>query len=281
MTAMVECRSLFHVYKSAQVEVVALQGLELEVAAGEAVAVIGRSGSGKTTLMNILAGVEQPTAGSVRVAGTELADLPDAGRVAYRREQVGYAWQDAAASLQPELSAFDNVQVPMLAAGVPRRERLVRAAEILDAVGVKQLAARRPPTMSAGEQARLALAAALVNRPRLLLSDEPTGQLDRGTARQLLADLRRLQHELGLTLIVVTHDAEVERYADRVVRIRDGRTSMETRRGSDEEELVVVDRAGRLQLPPALAERVAGGRVRVRELGGRIVIERVDGGANV
>jgi ABC-type lipoprotein export system ATPase subunit len=191
---------------------------------------------------------------------------------------VGYVWQRASGSLAPELSAFENVQLPLVAAGQPWPNRRARAAELLSEVGLSGRWNNRPAQLSAGEQQRVALAVALANRPSVLLADEPTAQLDAATATVILEDLRRLQRERGVTTVVVTHDQQVSRHVDRVVMIRDGRTSTETRwvedgQGSRAEELVIMDRAGRLQVPPALVEATGlGGRVRLVRRGRGVLI---------
>lgn len=282
--SLVDCLGLLHIYKTADLEVVALQGLDLVVGVGEMVAIVGRSGSGKTTLMNVLAGLERPTAGRVRVGGYDLAQMSDAQRQAYQRKLVGYLWQQVQVNLIPELTVIENAQMPLLGAGWSGRDRVQRATYLLDGLGLSDRLWNHPAELSAGEQQRLGLAVALANQPRLLLADEPTSQLDGPTARGVLGDLRRLQGELGTTVIMVTHDHQVEEYVDRVVLIRDGRTSTETRYSDDKgerraDEVVILDAVGRLQLP---AEYVAAlglrDRVRLRLEGSRVVIEGVDGG---
>lgn len=267
---MVDCQGLVHIYKGAGLEVVALQGLDLSVERAEMVAIVGRSGSGKTTLMNVLAGLDTPSAGSAMVAGWDLTRLAEPERATYRREAVGYVWQHAHTGLVEELSALQNVQLPMLPAGVPWHERRSRATQLLAAIGLRHRLSHRPSQLSAGEQQRVAIAVALANNPPVLLADEPTAELDSGTARRILEDLHDLQGDFGLTAVVVTHDPELARHVDRVLRIRDGRTSTETRwvaTGAETraDELVIMDRAYRLQVPPALAE-AAGLRGRVRLL---------------
>ena len=267
--ALVECEGLVHIYKTDELEVVALQGLDLSVEPGESVAIAGRSGSGKTTLMNILAGVEAPSAGTVVVAGRDLNRLGPGERERYRREIAGYVIQHAQANLSQELDAEENVQVPMLAGGAGGGERARRAGELLERLGLASKRRLRPAQLSGGENQRLALAVALANRPRLLLADEPTAELDGGTARALLTDLMAHLREEGVAAVIVTHDEEVARHVDRVIQIRDGRTSTETRyvehaeRGLVADELAIMDRAGRLQLPRAYVEKL-GLRDRVR-----------------
>lgn len=192
----IRCDGLVHIYKGSGLEVVALQGLDLRVEAGEMLAIVGRSGSGKTTLMNVLAGVDVPSAGTAEVAGWDLSQVGE----------LGYVWQHASTGLARELSAMQNVELPMLAAGVRWRDRRVRSATLLEQVGLGARRRHRPTELSAGEQQRVAMAVALANQPPVLLADEPTGQLDEVTARRLLEDLRRLQRDLGVTVVIVTHD---------------------------------------------------------------------------
>lgn len=266
-TALVECEGLVHIYKTTDVEVVALQGLDLRLLESETLAVVGRSGSGKSTLMNILAGIEAPTAGRALVAGHDLNRMQDAERKRYRRDVVGYCWQRAGRNVAAELTGRQNVEVPLLAGGVPGREVHRRSAEVLDRLGIGHVADQRPAALSGDEAQRLALAVALANRPRLLLADEPTAELDTPTGRRLLDDLVFALRELRAAAILVTHDPNVERHVDRVVRIRDGRISTESRRNDTptepSEELVVLDRAGRLQIPKDYLRRL-GLRDRVR-----------------
>jgi ABC-type lipoprotein export system ATPase subunit len=266
--SLVECEGLVHIYKTADLEVVALQGLDLRVEAGEMVAIAGRSGSGKTTLMNLLAGVEPPSAGAANVAGHDLAHMDDRERDRYRREVVGYLLQHSLANLALDLTVIQNVQVPMIAGG-PRR-RGARARKLLERLGLDGQARLRPAQLTGAEAQRLALAVALANEPRLLLADEPTAELDGANARELLVDLTSLLRDLGTAAIMVTHDQQLERHVDRVIQIRDGRTSTERRwlarpNGDREvaDELVILDRAGRLQLPRAHVEKL-GLRDRVR-----------------
>ena len=262
--SLIVCDRLVRIYVAAGIEVQALQGLDLLVAEGELVAMVGASGSGKSTLMNILAGLDTPTAGSVRVAGNDLAAMSARQRLAYRRRVVGFVWQQTSRNLLPYLTAQQNVELPMRLAGGGRAERRTRSAELLDLLGLGECLHRRPDQMSGGEQQRAAIAVALVNRPKVLLADEPTGELDTATAAEVFGALQRANTELGVTVLIVTHDPAVSSVVRRVVAIRDGRTSTETHRrattGDDGEEAqhaveyAVLDRAGRLQLPREMTE---------------------------
>ena len=268
----VECAGLVHIYKTAELEVFALQGLDMTVEEGEVIAIVGASGSGKTTLMNVLAGVQAPSAGQARVAGWDLSSLSERARDTYRRDVIGYVWQSAALNLTAELTAEENLQLPLLVSGKSWPERIRRANELLDAFELSGRAAHLPAQMSGGEQQRLALGVAMANRPRVLLADEPTAELDRASTHQVLEDIRALREREGTTVVMVTHDHEVERHVDRVLRIRDGKTSTETTAGAG--ELVIIDSAGRLQIPKSVLEASKlGARVRVRADKGRVVIE--------
>jgi ABC-type lipoprotein export system ATPase subunit len=250
------CENVVKIYKVADLEVVALQGLDLLVEEGELIAIVGASGSGKSTLQNILGGVDLPTAGRVEVAGRELVTLAERDRTLYRRRIVGFVWQQTARNLLPYLTAAENVELPMTLEGVGGTARRQRVAELLELVGLSARAGHRPDALSGGEQQRVAVAIALANWPSVLLADEPTGELDSENAEQLFETMRAVNRELGVTIVVFTHDPLVSEQVQRTIGIRDGRTATETLRrrrdGGDElvaDELAVLDRAGRLQLP--------------------------------
>jgi ABC-type lipoprotein export system ATPase subunit len=254
--ALVLCENLVKIYKVADLEVVALQGLDLRVDCAEVIAIVGASGSGKSTLQNILGGVDTPTAGKAAVAGHDLTALRPRERTAYRRRVVGFVWQQTSRNLLPYLDVTQNVELPMLLDGLGGRSRRARTRELLELVGMSERAGERPEHLSGGEQQRVALAVALANEPQLLLADEPTGELDTASANELFSALRWLNEQLGVTVIVLTHDPLVSTQVSRTMQIRDGRTSAETlrRRTTDGQELVaeefaVLDRVGRLQLP--------------------------------
>ncbi|MCZ4516682.1 ABC transporter ATP-binding protein, partial [Streptomyces sp. ActVer] len=222
---LVVCDNLVRVYRTDEVEVQALQGLDLVVEEGECTALVGASGSGKSTLLSILSGLDLPTAGRARVAGHDLLALGRRERLGYRRRTVGFVWQQTGRNLLPYLTALENVALPMKYVRVPRRQRAARAAELLDVLGVSYCRDRRPAELSGGEQQRVAVAVATANTPQVLLADEPTGELDTASAEEVFAALRRANEELGATVLVVTHDPLVSGQVRRTVRIRDGRTS--------------------------------------------------------
>ena len=265
--ALIVCENLVRIYQSGSVEVQALQGLDLLVDSGELVAVVGASGSGKSTLLAILAGIDAPTAGRARVDRWDLLSMSRADRVRYRRHTVGFVRQQTASNLVPYLTARQMIDLPMVAARTPGRTRRSRTAELLDALGVAECAERRPAQMSGGQQMRVAIAVALANEPRVLLADEPTGELDTATSAEVFGVLREVNRRLGVTIVVVTHDPEVSGQVERTVAIRDGRTSSEVLRRTAEnadgerhviaEEYAVMDRAGRVQVPRDYREALA------------------------
>lgn len=278
----IDCRDLFKIYKRADLEVVALRGLDLSVEAGELIAIIGASGSGKSTLLNILAGLDRPSAGQVLVGSRDLLDVSERDLVMYRRSEVGFVWQATARNLVPYLSVADNIALPMALSGEPAKARRAWSDELLESLGMADKKDRFPYQLSGGEQQRAAIAVGLANKPPLLLADEPTGELDTENADNIFEMIRGLNRSYGLTVVTVTHYAGVSQFVDRVVHIRDGRIGSETFSRPDyqrdggivEEEFVVVDPAGRLQLPPELAERFRrGGLAKIGSDGGRITID--------
>jgi ABC-type lipoprotein export system ATPase subunit len=262
--AQIVCDNLVRIYQTGEVEVQALQGLDLLVQQGELVAIVGASGSGKSTLLNILSGLDKPTAGSVRVAAHDLMAMKARDRLRYRRRTVGFVWQQTGRNLLPYLSAEENVMLPMSYAGIRRQQRAARAGELLELLGIGYCGDRRPAQLSGGEQQRVAIATALANTPEVLFADEPTGELDSATSEEVFDALRGANRELGVTIVVVTHDAAVSERVGRTVEIRDGRISTETVRPADSgpdgaadvvaQSYAVLDRAGRVQLPNEYTE---------------------------
>jgi ABC-type lipoprotein export system ATPase subunit len=264
---LIVCDNLVRIYQTGSVEVQALQGVDLLVGAGEMIAVVGASGSGKSTLLALLAGTDVPTAGRARVDGRDLLAMSRAERVHYRRHTVGFVRQQPAANLIPYLTARQVVDLPLTLAGMPRRDRRERTGALLDALGVGHCAERRPAEMAGGEQMRVAICVALANTPRVLLADEPTGELDTETSAAVFEALRTVNRTMGVTVVVVTHDPGVSGQVERTVALRDGRTSSEVLRrttttadGRAEtvaEEYAVMDRAGRIQVPKEYREALA------------------------
>ena len=259
------CEDLFKIYKQEDLEVVALRGLDLKVRRGELMAIVGASGSGKTTLLNILAGLDTPSAGRAIVGGRNLLSMTPGDLVTYRRKEVGFVWQQTSRNLVPYLTAVQNVELPMILEGAEPGRARGRARELLELVGLGHRLEYKPDRLSGGEQQRVAISVSLANDPPLLLADEPTGELDSQTASEIFTVLHALNQELGVTIVVVTHDPAIANQIDRVVAIRDGRISTESfRRISFEgreayvfhDEYAVVDRTGRLQIPKEYLERL-------------------------
>ena len=286
----IQCENLVKIYKVADIEVFALQGLDLIVQQGECTAIIGASGSGKSTLMNILGGLDRPSAGKALVNGRDLLRLTNAQLDTYRRDTVGFVWQQVSRNLLPYMTAEENVQMPMLLSGAKARRN--RARELLARVGLDQRRSHKLSQLSGGEQQRTAIAVGLANQPRMLLADEPTGELDTQTSRQIFALFRELAERDRITVLIVSHDANISNEVNRVVAIRDGKTSSEIVRQArsaesieaalvgmadqaeaNQHELVemaVLDGAGRVQIPRELREKLG--------LGTRAIIEETADG---
>ena len=293
-SAFVICDDLYKIFKVAEIEVMALQGLDLTVGRGELVGIVGASGSGKTTLMNVLGGLTMPSAGQVIVDGDNLLKFSTRELTTYRQVDVGFVWQQGSRNLIPYLSAADNIKLPMTLAGKTGREADERAGELLEKVDLPHRHDHKPMQLSGGEQQRVAIAVALANSPKLLLADEPTGELDSTTSDQVYELLQRLNSEDGLTICIVSHDPTIAQHVQRVVQIRDGKLASETVRrhplrqaqpqdaaaSSNDfswedhfEELIVLDSAGRLQIPKQYREDLGfENRVEMEVTEGGIVI---------
>ena len=255
----IECVDLVRIFSAEGVEVQALQGLTLRVERGELTAIVGASGSGKSTLLSILSGLDSPTAGRARVAGHDLLTMRGAERTAYRRRTVGFVWQQTSRNLIPYFTVAENVAMALTVARHPAARRKERIEEVLEPLGIADLANRLPSALSGGQQQRAAIAVALANAPEVLFADEPTGELDALNSELVLEAMRDVNERLGVTVLIVTHDAGVSSHVRRTVQIRDGRTSTEVHRSTrtnefgrsvqHAEEFAVLDRVGRLQLP--------------------------------
>ena len=298
------CENLVKIYKVADLEVVALQGLDFIVERGEMLGIVGTSGSGKSTLMNILGGMDRPSAGKVVVDGIDLLSLSDAALNQYQRSKVGFVWQQTSRNLIPYLTAIENIEMPMTMAHIAdRNEKREWANELLSAVGLYERRDHKLAQLSGGEQQRIAIAVGLANKPVILLGDEPTGEVDSVTAQVIMDTFRRLSKRLDLTTIIVTHDPRIAEQVDRVVAIRDGKISTETIRQVSQlehvmvgehdaaageinlvqshtkehvsfDEFVVLDSAGRLQIPKELREDLGIGKRATMEMGDNCIIIR-------
>jgi putative ABC transport system ATP-binding protein len=285
-TPYIVCEDLFKIYKIADLEVVALRGLDLVVDEGEVVAVVGASGSGKSTLLNILAGYDSPSAGKVSVGQTDLLRMTSKDVEVYRRHEVGFVWQQTSRNLFPYLTALENVSLPMMLTNVPSKEREAKARYLLETVGLSDRMDHTPEKLSGGEQQRVAIGVALSNTPPLLLADEPTGELDDTTAGEVLDLFGKVNEEFNTTIMIVSHDPDIAYKVGRLVMIQDGKMSTEIRRkvsyqkisgeadaNASLEEFTLVDGAGRVQIPKEYLDRLQiKERARVVVEDGRLTI---------
>ena len=287
-SAYIECSGLFKIYKAADLEVVALRGLELTVQQGEILAIVGASGSGKSTLLNILAGYDAPSAGTIRVGDFDLLQMTNKEVVKYRRHEVGFIWQETSRNLFPYLTTLENVELPMVIAGSPKTERKKRAQDLLNIVGLGDRSNHKPAELSGGEQQRVAIAVGLSNKPPLLLADEPTGELDDQTGKEVLELLNKVNQDLGTTILIVTHDPAIATSVQRAIAIKDGKTSTETTREvsyerklngetANTEEFLLIDTAGSVQIPRDVLNKLSIERkVRVDIKDGKVTLESGD-----
>jgi energy-coupling factor transport system ATP-binding protein len=274
----IDVRDVFRVHSTPEGDAAALQGLSLAVREREVVTVLGPSGAGKSTLLRLLAGLERPSAGAVRVLGDDLGKLPARRLADYRAANLGYVDQHYVRALAPELSARELVALQLGLRGSPEAMRFARADALLERVGLASKRDRRPRELSGGEQQRVALCAALAHEPRIFLADEPTGELDAETADQVYDLVGELVREQGCTTLLVSHDPESAKVADRIIRIRDGRVSEEWDRGDESPDTIVVGRGGWLRLPEDLLLRAGiGDRASAALDDGRVVVTPAPG----
>lgn len=284
----IQAEGLVKIYKSKQTEVLALQGLDLTVEEGELTALIGNSGSGKSTFLNMIGGLDRPSAGSLHVGGKNLFTMTEKELVLYKRDTVGFVWQNNGRNLLPYLSVLENVMMPMNLSNTKKRR--TKALELLEQVGMSDKKHSRMNMLSGGEQQRVAIAIALANSPKLLLADEPTGSVDVRTANYIFDVFTELNKN-GQTIIIVTHDVALSKKVKRVVAIRDGKisservlkeayadrvkeTNIDWRKEETQEEYAIMDRAGRVQIPADLLEalKLNGNKVKIEMQGGKVII---------
>lgn len=291
---MVLCENLVKIYKTKEVEVIALQGLDLTVEKGELTAIIGSSGSGKSTLLNMLGGLDRPSAGRLVINGVDMNKITKRKLQDYLLHTVGFVWQNNARNLVPYLSAVENVELPMLLG--KQKEKRERALALLESVGMTHRAKSRLTELSGGEQQRVAIAIGLANKPKLLLADEPTGSVDTENTYKIMEVFQKINKEEDVTVLIVTHDMTLSRMVDRVVNIRDGKTSSEFIAKEDylskvkeviegesidmsdtHQEMIVLDRFGRMQLPKSIMSELMlthKDKLLVGIEEGRIIIEK-------
>lgn len=295
---LIECDNLVKIYKSKDIEVLALQGLDITIEEGELMAIVGNSGSGKSTFLNMIGGLDKPTAGKLFVDGKNLFTMTEKELVDYKRKTVGFVWQNNARNLLPYLTAIQNIQMPMIFDNPEDKEK--RAAELLELVGLSDKKDSKLSQLSGGEQQRIALAIALANKPKILLADEPTGSVDSKTGNYILDVFRKVNKEWGITVVIVTHDMELTKKVNRVISIRDGKMSSEFIMKKDyakeleniellseqeetlqkynneivHEEYAVLDRAGRVQIPKEYLDAIGvkGKRIKLECKDGKIII---------
>ncbi|MEE3399187.1 MAG: ABC transporter ATP-binding protein [Eubacterium sp.] len=288
----VECDGLVKLYKTSEVEVMALQGLELQIEKGELIAIIGKSGSGKTTLLNIIGALEQPSAGKIYIDGQELSTLSPKQLEDIRKKKIGFVWQKSSQNLFPYMTAVENIESQLYYEKMSKKARREKALSLLEEVGLSDKADSFPSELSGGEQQRVAIAVALIRDPEILLADEPTGAVDSKTSDMIQNLFRKLNRERGVTVIIVTHDISLANKVDRVVMISDGRVTTEkimkeeykeniTSINSEDfdmsnvhEEFSVLDKAGRLKLSDEIREQTGlnSSRVKVEVIDGKVVI---------
>lgn len=300
---MISCEGLVKIYMTDNRKVMALEGLDLTIEEGEIMAIIGKSGSGKSTLLHMIGGLETPTAGSLLINGKDISSLKEKEMVTYRKSTVGFVWQKSARNLFPYMTALQNVETPMYFRKGKEKKRRKRALELLEAVGMEEHANKFPAQLSGGEQQRVAIAAALANEPSILLADEPTGAVDSKTADQIFSLFHKLNCELGITIVIVTHDMALADRVNRTVMISDGKISTEKIRkesraevlrkaqeadfrtvslqdNETHEEYSVMDKAHRVQLSEKILEQagIDSNKVKVEVVDGKVVISKAEVG---
>lgn len=285
---MIQAEGLVKIYKSKETEVLALQGLDLTVEEGELTAIIGNSGSGKSTFLNMIGGLDRPSAGSLIVGGKNLFTMTEKQLVLYKRNTVGFVWQNNGRNLLPFLTVLENVMMPMSISGTKKKRE--KAIQLLEMVGMAHKRRSRMNMLSGGEQQRVAIAIALANSPKLLLADEPTGSVDVKTADYIFDVFTEL-NKGGQTILIVTHDVALSKKVRRVVAIRDGKisservlkeayadrlkeTNIDWRQEETQEEYSIVDKAGRVQIPADLLQEMnlKGNKVRVAIEDGKVIL---------
>ena len=252
----INCTGLYKIFKVSDLEVVALRGVDLDIGYGELISIVGASGSGKSTLLNILAGYESPSAGDVQVGNFDLLGINQKEAVEYRKSEVGFVWQQTGKNLVPYLDIYSNIELPMMASDLSKKERSSRVDSLIDFLNLNSISSRLPENISGGEQQVSAIAVALANQPPLLLADEPTGELDDETSSMVLEKMRYVNENYGTTVVIVTHDPKIEDHVNRSIGMRDGKVVKEVlRKKKKKSEFVVIDSFGGVQIPQEILSK--------------------------
>jgi len=252
----IDCTGLYKIFKVSDLEVVALRGVDLNIGYGELISIVGASGSGKSTLLNILAGYESPSAGDVQVGNFDLLGINQKEAVEYRKTEVGFVWQQTGKNLVPYLDIYSNIELPMMASNLSKKERTARVDNLIEFLNLGSISSRLPENISGGEQQVSAIAVALANQPPLLLADEPTGELDDETSAMVLEKMRYVNENYGTTVVIVTHDPKIEDHVNRSIGMRDGKVVKEVlRKKKRKSEFVVIDSFGGVQIPQEILSK--------------------------
>ncbi len=252
----INCTGLYKIFKVSDLEVVALRGVDLDIGYGELISIVGASGSGKSTLLNILAGYESPSAGDVQVGNFDLLGINQKEAVEYRKSEVGFVWQQTGKNLVPYLDIYSNIELPMMASDLSKKERSSRVDSLIEFLNLNSVSSRLPENISGGEQQVSAIAVALANQPPLLLADEPTGELDDETSTMVLEKMRYVNENYGTTVVIVTHDPKIEDHVNRSIGMRDGKVVKEVlRKKKKKSEFVVIDSFGGVQIPQEILSK--------------------------
>ena len=252
----INCTGLYKIFKVSDLEVVALRGVDLDIGYGELISIVGASGSGKSTLLNILAGYESPSAGDVQVGNFDLLGINQKEAVEYRKSEVGFVWQQTGKNLVPYLDIYSNIELPMMASDLSKKERSSRVDSLIDFLNLNSISSRLPENISGGEQQVSAIAVALANQPPLLLADEPTGELDDETSSMVLEKMRYVNENYGTTVVIVTHDPKIEDHVNRSIGMRDGKVVKEVlRKKKKKSEFIVIDSFGGVQIPQEILSK--------------------------
>ena len=252
----ISCAGLYKIFKVSDLEVVALRGVDLNIGYGELISIVGASGSGKSTFLNILAGYESPSAGDVQVGNFDLLGINQKDAVEYRKSEVGFVWQQTGKNLVPYLDIYSNIELPMMASNLSKKERTARVDNLIEFLNLNSISSRLPENISGGEQQVSAIAVALANQPPLLLADEPTGELDDETSAMVLEKMRYVNENYGTTVVVVTHDPKIEDHVNRSIGMRDGKVVKEVlRKKKKKSEFIVIDSFGGVQIPQEILSK--------------------------